>query len=212
MICEILFWREIGVFFVCKKCDVVWFRGCLRLTYRLCIAWSVYGVDHGLDNWGIMVRFRVGSRELFCKASKAMGATLPPTRSEPVDKVAGGWSWPLAYTSPRFTLCGSVPLFRLRRSWSPQGEFTFMLLGFCYLALKLPIFLGDVLLCLQFLGRILLYIYFLWGGREKLIIDNDESFMSSSHVWSSNFSLRVDFLYLVIISLHNSTKLNWRKA
>ena len=36
-----------------------------------------------------MVRFRVGSRELFCKASKAMGATLPP-RSEPVDKVAGG--------------------------------------------------------------------------------------------------------------------------
>jgi hypothetical protein len=35
-------------------------------------------------------------------------------------------------------LCGSVPLFRLMRSWSPQGEFTFMLLeGFCCLALEL---------------------------------------------------------------------------
>ena len=36
-----------------------------------------------------MVRFPVGSRELFCKASKAMGATLPPIRSEPGDKAAG---------------------------------------------------------------------------------------------------------------------------
>lgn len=36
-----------------------------------------------------MVRFSVGSRELFCKASKAMGANLPPIRCERDDKVAG---------------------------------------------------------------------------------------------------------------------------
>jgi len=69
------------------------------------------------------------------------------------------------------------------RSWSPQGEFTFMLLeGFCCLALKLPVLLWDVLLCLKFLGRILFHIHFLWGDRKKLMIDNDLSFMSSSHV------------------------------
>ena len=36
-----------------------------------------------------MVRFSVGSRELLCKVSKAMGATLPPIRCEPGDKAAG---------------------------------------------------------------------------------------------------------------------------
>jgi len=50
------------------------------------------------------------------------------------------------------------------------------------LALKLPFLLGDVLLCLKFLGRILFRTHFLWGGRENLIIDNGVSLISSSHV------------------------------
>jgi hypothetical protein len=56
-----------------------------------------------------------------------------------------------------------------------------LLEGFC-LALNLPVSLGDVLLCLQFLGRVLFHIFFLWGGRERLVIDNDVSFMSSSRM------------------------------
>jgi hypothetical protein len=80
-------------------------------------------------------------------------------------------------------MCGSVPLSRLMRSCIPQGEFTFMLLeGFRCLTLKIPVFLEDVLLFLQVLGRVLFHIYFLWGGKEELLLDNDVSFMTSSHV------------------------------
>jgi len=78
-----------------------------------------------------------------------------------------------------------------------------LLEGFCCLALKLPVLFGDVLLCLNFLGRILFRIHFLWGGRENLIIDNDVSFMLSSRVWICNLSLLVDFADLSKISLQN---------
>jgi hypothetical protein len=50
-----------------------------------------------------------------------------------------------------------------------------LLEGFCCLALKLSVFFGDVLLCLQFLGRLRFSYIFLWGGREKLMMDNDVS-------------------------------------
>jgi hypothetical protein len=72
-----------------KSVTLCGFVDAYDLLGSYCIA---YEVDHGLDNRGNMVRFPVGSRELFFKASKAIGATLPPIRCEPGDRAVGACS------------------------------------------------------------------------------------------------------------------------
>jgi hypothetical protein len=62
---------------------------------------SVVGIatGYGLDDWGVGVRFPVGS-SIFSKSSRpALGSTQPPIQwvpgaLSPGGKAAGAWSWP----------------------------------------------------------------------------------------------------------------------